>query len=252
MLHSRLTWHIFLWLTVSIVFLVKVNAQKAYPIEIRHFDEEKVRKIQQDPQFDYTQEAIETYSPQDRDWHWKRWQVMQKDSSLQNKNLKKYRPKRLQNEELQSKEIWVYIGIATLLVLFLLMLTGLDLKSWLTRNTNFTAYVKTNEGISRQNSLQTIEASLQKAIQEEKYSVALCYAYLKAVYLLYEKNYLEGSLLKTNQEYQNELIRKKAPFVKEFKEIADIFAYIRYGGFEVSQEQFTILFSRFEKFYCKI
>lgn len=231
-----------------------VFAQKStdYPLNLRSFDEQKVKKLKSNPEYDYT-EDIETYREYDRDWQWKqwRWEEEQRHKAKEG-TFKKTRPKETSETNFSLGKNFIYVAITILIIFLILMLLGFDFKSWFVSNRRSVSEKEiTEENLDKATEVQ-IEELLQKAIKEQNYNLALRYAYLKALQLLSKKGLIELSKQKTNSDYQTELRQKQNLLYNDFKQISRIFAYVKYGEFVVSEEQFKVLYPTFESFYQKI
>ncbi len=241
----------FLWLMTA----TSAQVPQSYPLNLRNFDENKVKEIKKNPEFDYS-EKVEYYDKYDHDWQWKQWRYEEYQRNKKNEHLKAQKfQEASQALKTTLKENFIYVAIAILLICLILMLLGFDVKPWFTFNKKVKKLKK--EVVVCEDNLATIsqeqlEVSLRKAIAQQKYNDALRYAYLKALQLLAKNNLIELSQQKTNADYQIELQEKKASLSESFKAISKIFTYIRYGEFVVSQEQFVMLFPHFESFYQKI
>ncbi|WP_448528249.1 hypothetical protein [Raineya sp.] len=230
------------------------TSQKNYPLNLRNFDENKIKEIKKNPEFDYS-EDIDEYKEYDRDWQWKQWRYEehQRNNKKDNWKAEKFRERDIPEfPNITLGESFVYVAITILIIFLILMLLGFDVRSWFAFNKKVN-----DEAIIIEENLEAIskdqlEASLQKAITQKRYNEALRYAYLKALQLLANKNLIELSKQKTNLDYQIELRQKRATLSENFRDISTIFAYIKYGEFIVSQEQFASIYPHFESFYQKI
>lgn len=224
-----------------------------YPLNLRSFDEEKVKQLKNNPEFDYT-EDIDEYNKYDRDWQWKQWRYEehQRNKGQDDWKVKKFREREIPEfPKITLGESFIYVAITILIIFLILMLLGFDIKSWFALNKKVENEVITEDNLENVTQNQ-IESLLQKAISQKNYNQALRYAYLKALQLLANKNLIELSKQKTNWDYQIELKQRKASLSESFKDISRIFAYIKYGEFVASQEHFATLYPRFESFYQKI
>lgn len=240
----------FLWLVIATFAQVPQN----YPLNLRNFDEGKIKEIKKNPEFDYS-EDISEYREYDRDWQWKQWRYEehQRNNKQDDWNAQKFREKDIPDfQKITLSEGFVYVAITILVIFLILMLLGFDVKSWFAFNKKVNQETIISEENLEAINKDQLEASLLKAIDQKRYNEALRYAYLKALQLLANKNLIELSKQKTNLDYQIELRQKKATLSENFRDISRIFAYIKYGEFVVTQEQFATIYPRFESFYQKI
>lgn len=237
-------------------FVIATFAQvpQNYPLNLRTFDESKIKEIKKNPEFDYS-EDIDEYREYDRDWQWKQWRYEEKQRNNKEDDWEahKFRERDIPEfPKITLGESFVYVAITILVIFLILMLLGFDVRSWLAFNKKVNEEAIISEENLEAISKDLLEASLQKAIAQKRYNEALRYAYLKALQLLANKNLIELSKQKTNLDYQIELRQKKASLSENFRDISRIFAYIKYGEFVVTQEQFATVYPRFESFYQKI
>jgi len=225
------------------------------PAQVRSFDEKKLEKIRQNPNFNY-EEDIETYSQHDTDWEYKRWRweeeqrkKMEKDANWE---IKKVRPQEGLNLDLNFSlgKSAIYIASAIVIIFLLLALLGIDLHSLLRKNK---AVVENLEDQDWQDLQQgSLDKLIEQAIAKEQYNLAIRYAFLKSLQLLAQRNYVQLQKEKTNAEYQKELNQSKKDLLKDFAWQSRIFAYTQYGEFEVNKSQFDSIYPKFKSFYQSI
>jgi hypothetical protein len=222
------------------------------PAQVRSFDEKKLEKIRQNPNFNY-EEDIETYSQHDTDWEYKRWRweeeqrkKMEKDANWE---IKKVRPQEGLNLDLNFSlgKSAIYIASAIVIIFLLLALLGIDIRSLLQANKNIVEKTEDQDWQDlHENNLDTL---IEQAIGKEQYNLAIRYAFLKSLQLLAQKNYIQLQKEKTNAEYQKELNQSKKDLLKDFTWQSRIFAYIKYGEFEINKNQFDSIYPKFKSFY---
>jgi len=225
------------------------------PSQIRNFDQEKLEKLRNNPNFIY-EEDIEEYKKYDADWEYKRWrwEQEQKRHNEQNKDweIKKVRTQEGANFDLDFSlgKSAIYIAAAITIIFLLLALLGIDLRSLLRKNK---AVVENLEDQDWQDLQQgSLDKLIEQAIAKEQYNLAIRYAFLKSLQLLAQKNYVQLQKEKTNAEYQKELNQSKKDLLKDFAWQSRIFAYTQYGEFEVSKSQFDSIYPKFKSFYQSI
>ena len=91
-----------------------------------------------------------------------------------------------------------------------------------------------------------IDQKIDEAIQQQKYHTAVRYLYLKTLYLLNDKNLIQFHTQATNNEYLAQMNQHKQ--LKEFRFLTQVYEYVWYGKFEISEHQFSIVHHSFKNF----
>ncbi|MFN3315441.1 MAG: hypothetical protein ACK40K_01420 [Raineya sp.] len=243
------------FLIVFFLARIELFAQNAPP-QVRSFDQDKLEKIRKNPQFDY-EEDIDEYKEYDADWEYKRWRWeeeqrkrMQKDTNWKVKKIRTQEGANLDLDFNLGKNA-IYIASAIAIIFLLLALLGIDIRGLLRKNKAIIV-----ENLEEQDwqklEKDNLDTLITQAISQEKYNFALRYAFLKSLYLLGEKNYIQLQKEKTNAEYQIELRKAKKSILEEFRWQSKIFAYVQYGEFEVGKRQFESIYPKFTSFHQSI
>lgn len=223
------------------------------PVSVRNFDPNKLQKLKNDPQYDYNDE-VTNYNTYDKDWRWKEWKYHKdKKTGVQ---YKKTKPK----ESLKVKmslpykigKNFAYVAAFILLIILVLLLVGINPLSFFRGNKQIKDTSEIGDSdliLAKSNDLDTL---ISRAIAEEQYAQALRYAYLKTLQVLAKQEYIVLKSQKTNQEYQAELSSIKKEWGKDFDFQVRVFAFIKYGEFEVDKTQFEQIYPNFQAFYQKI
>ena len=95
-----------------------------------------------------------------------------------------------------------------------------------------------------------IDQQVQEAINQKQYNVAVRYLYIKTLYALNEKKWIQFHAEATNSEYLNQMSQHKLN--KEFRFLTRAYEYMWYGKFEVSEEQFALVHDNFKNFHAGI
>lgn len=242
-------------LVFAFLMIKDTLAQNTPSPQIRRFDEEKLKQVRQNPNFNY-EEDIDTYHQYDQDWEYKRWrwEEEQRKRMLEDKDweIKKTRPQEGLNinPNFNLGESAIYIAAAILIIFLLLALLGIDLSSLFRKNKPVVEHLEQEDWQHLDKS--NIDQLIEQAIAQEHYDQAIRYAFLKSLHLLGQKGYLQLQEEKTNAEYQKELSKLKKNMLEQFKWQSRIFAYVKYGEFRITKSQFEKIYPQFQSFYESI
>lgn len=90
-----------------------------------------------------------------------------------------------------------------------------------------------------------LEEKIADAIRNKEYRKAVRYLYLKTLRGMDAKGWIQYHAQATNYEYLNQIgTRSVAP---EFGFATQVYEYVWYGGFELSEEQFTKVYMNYQK-----
>lgn len=106
--------------------------------------------------------------------------------------------------------------------------------------------IEAEEVVDEYTSKSELELALEKALSDKDYRLAVRVIFLLALQSLENRNYIVIEKSKTIPQYLYELDGKKER--SELNDLAYLFNYAWYGGFEVDQESYT----KANQFYQKI
>jgi hypothetical protein len=106
------------------------------------------------------------------------------------------------------------------------------------------------ENIEENISSENIDEKIKEAIQAKNYRLAIRYMHLKALQNLDQKNFIRFHAQGTNLEYASQL--KSTPFANDFQYLTNIYEYVWFGGFELTEQQAVIVQQNFNQFYTSI
>jgi hypothetical protein len=92
-----------------------------------------------------------------------------------------------------------------------------------------------------------IDDKIRKAAAEKDYRTAVRFMYLKGLRLLSDKGWLRLHAQATNHDYVHQV--SKYPVGPAFRFLTDVYDYVWYGEFAVTETQFERLQSDFQRFY---
>lgn len=97
---------------------------------------------------------------------------------------------------------------------------------------------------------KNIQSLIDKAIQGGNYRLAVRYYYLMMLQSLSEKEIITYQFDKTNTDYFKEISEERIH--KNFKKVTNVYDYIWYGNFNVTQENFSKAQERFTELSAQI
>jgi hypothetical protein len=92
----------------------------------------------------------------------------------------------------------------------------------------------------------TYNSLVYEAVADQNYRLAVRYLYLQTLQLLHEKNVIDVSPGKTNENYVKELLG--SPHYPLFASLTTSYEYIWYGKFEIGHSMFQQLQNNFKQF----
>jgi hypothetical protein len=95
-----------------------------------------------------------------------------------------------------------------------------------------------------------VDQKIQEAIDQKNYHAAVRYLYLKTLYTLSDKEWIQFHPEATNSEYLNQMSQHKKN--REFRFLTQVYEYVSYGKFEISEQQFTLVHHNFKSFQAAI
>jgi hypothetical protein len=95
-----------------------------------------------------------------------------------------------------------------------------------------------------------IDKKIQEAIDARDYNSAVRYLYLKTLYRLNDKKWIQFHSEGTNREYLIQMSQHKRS--KEFGFLTQVYEYVWYGKFEINEQQFALVHNNFKSFQAGI
>lgn len=92
-----------------------------------------------------------------------------------------------------------------------------------------------------------LESKIAKAIQTKEYRKAIRYLYVKSLREMDQKNLIRYHAQATNYDYLAQVSEFR--FAGTFSFLTQVYDYVWYGGFEISDEQFDKVLKDFNDFY---
>jgi len=92
----------------------------------------------------------------------------------------------------------------------------------------------------------TLDQKIAQMIAEKNYRPAVRYLYIKVLQQLNEKGWIKYHAQATNYDYINQMSQNK--WSTDFRFLTTVYEYVWYGEFEITDEQFSIVHSRFNNF----
>lgn len=97
---------------------------------------------------------------------------------------------------------------------------------------------------------EVIDQKIQEAINQKKYNAAVRFLYLKTLYILDDKRAIQFHAQATNNEYLSQMSKHKMN--QEFRFLTQVYEYVWYGKFELSEQQFSLVHHNFKNFQAGI
>lgn len=95
-----------------------------------------------------------------------------------------------------------------------------------------------------------IDEKIEESIRQKNFNSAVRYLYLKTLYSLNDKKWIQFHAQGTNSEYLNQLGQHKQ--IKEFRFLTQVYEYVWYGKFEINEQQFSLVYQNFKNFQAAI
>jgi len=242
-----------------LVFFLTAFYQKGYTqgtvdsslVEVRNFKSKNLEKLRNNPDFNY-EENIEEYSQEDSDWEWKQWRYEQERAKSDSEIKKVRREEEPEEKPFSLGESAIYIASAIMIIFLVLALLGIDVRGLFRRNAKVNIKeIDDEENIDKLDK-SNLDDKINQAINNKDYTQAIRFAYLKTLFLLSQRQYIHLQKEKTNLEYQQELRENKKTLYDDFKYQSRIFAFIKYGEFQISASQFEPIYTQFKNLHNKI
>lgn len=181
----------------------------------------RIEKKYNSAEFDYHEDHVDRLS------FWKKLQ------RRINQFLESLFPKWGYQSDKVTENVLIFLGIAALVyVIYRLVFSGnkvlgIDKKESLIDEPLFVE--KNLERVD-------LDSYIQRAIDSEKFELAIRYLYLSNLQALAKKGYIEWDYRKTNNEFLNEI--QDDDLKRRFQETTSIFNHIWFGEFEINVRQF--------------
>ncbi len=95
-----------------------------------------------------------------------------------------------------------------------------------------------------------IDQKIHDAIDQKKFNAAVRYLYIKTLYALNDKKWIQFHAEATNSEYVKQMSQHKN--IDDFRFLTRVYEYVWYGRFEITEQQFSIVHHNFQKFHATI
>lgn len=95
-----------------------------------------------------------------------------------------------------------------------------------------------------------LDNQIKDAMDQGRFNLAIRYLYLKTLYLLNDKNYIEFHPEATNNHYLTQMAHHKR--AGDFRFLTRVYEYVWYGKFEINEQQFSLVYSNFKNFHSAI
>ena len=141
---------------------------------------------------------------------------------------------------------WALAGIFILFILYKLFLTEGFFKKPAKNNLSATPEVS-EETITSESDFDN---SINHAIRNGNYRLAIRYQYLKTLYMLADKHLIELAVDKTNYQYVREISHR--PYQNDFASLTLSYEYVWYGEFNIDENAYHKIEPRFWGFNKKI
>jgi len=92
-----------------------------------------------------------------------------------------------------------------------------------------------------------LDEKIKKAIADKDHRKAVRYMYFKTLRQLDQRGWIRYHTQATNYDYITQV--SSYPVAGDFKFLTQVYEYVWYGGFELTEEQFGIVHSNFQKIY---
>jgi hypothetical protein len=99
-------------------------------------------------------------------------------------------------------------------------------------------------------SREVIDDRIQEAIDKKDFQVAIRYLFIKTLFALNERNWIQFHPEATNNQYLDQM--KTHPQNKDFRFLTQVYEYVWYGKFQITEKQFSLVHSSFKNFQSAI
>jgi hypothetical protein len=96
----------------------------------------------------------------------------------------------------------------------------------------------------------TVDAKIQEAIDQKNFQMAVRYLFLKTLYLLNDKDWIQFHPEATNNQYLSQMSGHEQN--KDFRFLTRVYEYIWYGKFDITEQQFSLVHDSFKNFHAAL
>jgi hypothetical protein len=97
---------------------------------------------------------------------------------------------------------------------------------------------------------ENIDEKIKETFLVKNYRLAVRYMHIKALKLLDEKELIHFHAQSTNNYYASQL--RNTQFGKEFQQLTNVYEYVWFGDFKLTEQQAKIVQQNFYRFYSEI
>ncbi len=212
-------------------------------IEVRHFDNNSLKKYKADPDFNYAEHPT-GLTWWDRFWIWF-WDIWTRFWLWIAHIFQRLFGSVSAGKSAASVFKYVILGIAAVLIIYIIFkLIGIDLLKLFRKKQN-EELIPYNEYIENIHEINFDDA-IEDALQVKDYRLAVRLLYLRCLKQLSDKNIINWKIDKTNQTYLNEIgdLDQRRLFALVTRQ----FEYVWYGDFPVDIESFQTISNIFQDF----
>jgi len=212
-------------------------------INVRHFDNNALKKYQADPDFNYVEHPT-GLTWWDRFWIWV-WDMWSRFWLWVEHILQRLFGSVSAGKNAASVFKYVILALAAALIIYIIFrLIGIDLLK-LFRKKQDEELIPYNEYIENIHEINFDDA-IENALQVKDYRLAVRLLYLRSLKQLSDKNIINWKIDKTNQTYLNEITDSDQR--RLFAVVTRQFEYVWYGDFPVDGESFQNIRNIFQDF----
>jgi len=217
----------------------KIPADTA-PFEERTYDNERFRKYENNPEFDYSEGRKKTKP------NWFQRQLERFFNWLNDKLTLRLGEG---NYFLLFKILTYVLGILLVGVLLYVLIKMTKLGSFFVRKKNKKLGDIAFDEIEKNIKEVEFDPLIADAIKAGNYRAAVRLQYLKCLRVLSDTERIEWSLEKTNRDYIYELT--DANTKNKFKQLASLYEYIWYGEFDIDQKTYGQIEGLYDDFFTR-
>jgi hypothetical protein len=159
----------------------------------------------------------------------------------------------------QSNSFWNFLTGDIMRVFIYTLLIGVLLFAFykiIVDNKLYLFYSKPKKNASAQKNKnedeisENIDEKIKETLLSKNYRLAVRYMHIKALKLLDEKELIRFHAQLTNNYYASQL--RATEFGKEFQQLTNVYEYVWFGDFKLTQQQAEIVQQNFNRFYSEI
>jgi hypothetical protein len=205
-------------------------------INTRHFNQDELKRLLDNPAFEYRQLRKEPPSLWDRFWNWF-WHLFDGDPTPHHGSF-----------HIPYLKYFLMAALIVAAIFIIIKLVGVEINNvFLGRSAQIpVTYQETQENIHEIN----FDDEIRKAVERGNYRLAVRLQYLWALKLLNDAHLIRWTKEKTNLAYINEL--NDAEQRNMFTTITRQFEYVWYGGFNIDGTAFANIKGLFDSFKTRL